>query len=129
MQLPPLFVGIHLATVLPAAVLGTVVLFMKKGTAVHRTLGKVYMALMAFTGLWTLLLPAYIGPRLWNHFGLLHLLSLLTLWTVPTALKAARKGNIRGHKSAMLQLYIGGILIAGSFALFAPGRYLHEFLF
>ncbi len=126
---PPILVSIHLLTILPAALLGTGLLFWRKGTALHRGVGKVYMGLMFFTGLWTLLLPAYVGPRFWNHFGLLHLLSLLTLWSVPTALRAARRGDIKGHRSAMLQLYIGGILIAGSFALFAPGRYLHSLLF
>jgi uncharacterized membrane protein len=26
----------------------------------------------------------------------------------------------------MIKLYIGGIIIAGSFAILAPGRYLHN---
>lgn len=127
--MPPFLVTVHLMTVLPAAVLGAYVLLVRKGGPHHRTLGKIYMVLMAFTAVWTLFMPAFVGPRLFNHFGFLHLLSLLTAWTVPTALRAARRGDVRGHKSAMLQLYLGGVLIAGSFAVFVPGRYLHSVLF
>ncbi len=34
----------------------------------------------------------------------------------------------RGHRRAMLGVYIGGILIAGSLA-FAPGRIMHSVVF
>ncbi|MGA1363816.1 MAG: DUF2306 domain-containing protein [Schleiferiaceae bacterium] len=127
--MPPLPVLIHLATILPAAVLGTYLLLARKGSPIHRQLGKAYMTLMGFTAVWTLFLPAEFGPRLWNHFGMLHLLSVLTAWTVPTAWRAARRGDIRGHRSAMIQLYVGGILIAGAFAVLGQGRYLNQLLF
>lgn len=127
--MPPLPVFIHLATILPAAALGTYLLLARKGTPIHRQLGKAYMILMGFTAVWTLFLPAEFGPRLWNHFGLLHLLSVLTAWTVPTAWRAARRGDIRGHRSAMIQLYVGGILIAGAFAVLGQGRYLNQIFF
>ena len=127
--MPPLPVLIHLATILPAAALGTYLLLTRKGSPIHRQLGKAYMTLMGFTAVWTLFLPAEFGPRLWNHFGMLHLLSVLTAWTVPTAWRAARRGDIRGHRSAMIQLYVGGILIAGAFAVLGQGRYLNQILF
>jgi uncharacterized membrane protein len=123
--MPPLPVLIHLVTVLPAAALGTYLLLARKGSPTHRQLGKAYMILMGFTSVWTLFLPAEFGPRLWNHFGMLHLLSVLTAWTVPTAWRAARRGDIRGHRSAMVQLYVGGILVAGTFAVLGQGRYLN----
>jgi uncharacterized membrane protein len=47
---------------------------------------------------------------------------------VPAAYIHARRGNIAKHRSAMIGLYVGGILIAGSFA-FMPGRLLHSWLF
>lgn len=127
--MPPLPVFIHLVTVLPAAVLGAYLMLARKGSTVHRRLGKAYMVLMGFTALWTLLLPAEFGPRLWNHFGLLHLLSVLTAWTVPTAWRAAKRGDVRGHRNAMIQLYLGGILIAGTFAVLGQGRYLNLLFF
>jgi uncharacterized membrane protein len=48
---------------------------------------------------------------------------LIHLVTVLPA--AARRGDIRGHRSAMIQLYVGGILVAGTFAVLGQGRYLN----
>ena len=58
----------------------------------------------------------------------IHLLSLLTIWTVPAALIAAKSGQIKVHRQNMIGLYFGGLLLAGAFA-FAPGRLLHDWLF
>lgn len=91
-------------------------------------LGKIYMSLMFITAIITIFLPAAVGPTLLGHFGWIHLFTILTLWTVPTALIAVRKGNIKAHKRKMLLLYFGAIMIAGGFTL-VPGRYLHEVFF
>ena len=79
---------------------------------------------MLVTALITLFIPAEVGPRFLNHFGYIHALSVLVLWTVPSAYFAARAGRIRSHRANMISLYVGGLLIAGGFA-FAPGRLLH----
>ena len=118
----------HLATIVPAFLIGTFQLFMTKGTPRHKLLGKVYMVLMLITATITLFMPALVGPQVVGHFGYIHLFSLLVFYSVPTAYVNARRGNIKAHKSAMIGLYIGGILIAGSFA-FMPGRLLHSWLF
>ena len=81
------------------------------------------MALMLFTALATLYMSAEVGPRVLNHFGLIHLLSLLVLYCVPVAYFAARRGNIKTHAGNMTGLYIGGILVAGGLTLL-PGRLL-----
>lgn len=115
-------------TVLPCIILGAYGLLGKKGTQTHRTLGKLYMVLMLFTAVITLLMPAVVGPQFLNHFGWIHLFSILTLWTVPTAYTAIRKGNVKAPQRKMVLLYVGAILIAGGFTL-SPGRYLHELFF
>jgi uncharacterized membrane protein len=119
---------LHLATVIPAFFIGAMQLIRYKGTPSHRLLGKVYMVLMLATAFITLAMPAHVGPRILNHFGFIHIFSLLALTNVPIAYVAARRGNIRAHRGAMIALYVGGILIAGAFA-FSPGRMLHEWLF
>lgn len=119
---------LHLATIVPAFALGALQLFRRKGTSSHKLLGKTYMILMLATALITLAMPAKVGPQFLNHFGFIHIFSLLGLISVPVAYFAARRGNIRTHQVAMISLYVGGILIAGAFAL-APGRMLHEWLF
>jgi uncharacterized membrane protein len=119
---------LHLATVVPAFAIGALQLLRRKGTPVHRFLGKIYMLSMLATAFITLLMPAEVGPRFLGHFGFIHGFSLLALVSVPFAYLAVRRGNIRAHRAAMIWLYVGGILIAGTFA-FSPGRMLHEWLF
>ena len=119
---------LHLATVAPAAMLGTYLIFWAKGTANHRLLGKIYMTLMLVTALASLFIPATVGPQFFGHFGWIHLLSLLVLVSVPRAYYAARNHNVISHKFAMAGVYFGGILVAGVFTL-APGRYLNQLFF
>jgi uncharacterized membrane protein len=118
----------HLITVIPCVFLGGYLLLVRKGTAIHRLLGKIYMVLMMITAFITLFMPAAVGSRLFNHFGWIHLFTVLTLWTVPTAYLAVRKGNIKAHKRKMMLLYFGALVIAGGFT-FVPGRYMHELFF
>jgi uncharacterized membrane protein len=120
---------IHLALILPCIVLGAYLLLATKGNAIHKCLGRIYMALMFSTAILTLFIPAQVGQMLWNHFGVLHLLSFLTLYTVPIAIYAARSGDIKRHRRAMWILYVGGILIAGSFAILGEGRFLNGVVF
>jgi len=121
-------VYVHLATVLPAFLIGTYLLLNRKGTPRHKALGRIYLPLMIATGIATLLMPAEVGPRFLGHFGFIHLFSLLTLYSAPAAFIYARRGNITAHRGNMIGLYIGGLLIAGSFALM-PGRMLNDLLF
>ncbi|EIT71740.1 MULTISPECIES: DUF2306 domain-containing protein [Hydrocarboniphaga] len=120
---------IHLTTVVPAFALGSWLMLRPKGTPPHRALGKAYLLLMFATGWLTLLMPALLGPKLMNHFGLIHLFSLLAIVAPPRALFAARRGDIATHRRAMIGLYVGGLLIAGFFAFAVPGRLLHRLLF
>ena len=119
---------LHLGSLSPAFVIGTYLLLNRKGTPVHRFLGKIYMGLMLFTAFITLFMEALVGPKFLNHFGFLHLLSLFVLYTVPTAYRAIRVGNIKLHKRKMVGLYVGALLVAGAFTL-SPGRLIHTWLF
>jgi len=118
----------HLITVVPCVFLGAYLLLAEKGGKNHRLLGKVYMILMLVTAIITLFMKAKVGTQFLNHFGWIHLFSLLTIYAVPTAYWAVRKGKIKRHKWAMIQLYIGAIMITGFFT-FSPGRFLHGVFF
>jgi uncharacterized membrane protein len=118
----------HLATVLPAFVIGTWLMFSRKGSAMHRAWGKAYLVLMAITAAISLFMPAVVGPQFLGHFGFIHLFSLGVLYSVPTAWHSARTHQIKAHRNSMIGVYVGGLLIAGSFALM-PGRLLHRLLF
>lgn len=119
---------LHLATVVPCFVIGTVLLLIKKGTAIHKNMGRVYMVLMLFTATVTLFMPAQVGPKILNHFGWIHSFSFLTLYTIPAAYFAIKRGDVKSHKRAMVLLYFGAIIIAGGFT-FVPGRYLYQLFF
>jgi uncharacterized membrane protein len=118
----PVAIQIHLATVLPAFGIGTwQIFFSTKGSRLHRVLGFTYLGLMTITA------AAAFFIRSIGHGALtpIHLFVPLTLWGVFSALWYAHRGNIVGHRWAMLGLYFGGILFAGGLA-FLPGRIMHR---
>ena len=123
-----IFLYTHLITVLIAFPIGGWLLLNRKGTKAHRYLGKPYMVLMLITGFASLAMPAALGPTLFGHFGFIHLFSVLVLFSVPAAIMAIKRGDIAAHRGHMVGLYVGGILIAGTFA-FMPGRLMHQVLF
>lgn len=118
----------HLLTVVPCFVIGTMLLLIKKGTKIHVNFGRIYMILMLVTATITLFMKAEVGPKMLNHFGWIHLFSFLTIYTIPTAYLAIKKGNVKAHKRKMILLYFGAIIIAGGFT-FVPGRYLYKVFF
>ncbi len=121
----PLAVKLHLATVLPAFVIGTwLIFFSTKGAPRHRLFGAVYLGLMTVTAVTTFFIRS-IGA---GQLSLIHLFIPLTLFGVFGALWNVRRGNIAGHRNAMLGLYFGGILIAGGLTLL-PGRIMHAVVF
>ncbi len=118
----------HLATVVPCFFIGAILLWIKKGTNFHKIVGRIYMVLMMVTATVTLFMPAQVGPQFFNHFGYIHGFSFLTIYTVPTAYTAIKRGDVVTHKRKMIALYFGAIIIAGGFT-FVPGRYLHTLFF
>jgi uncharacterized membrane protein len=108
--------------------MGSALFLMKKGTTLHKAMGKVYLVLMVLTGITTLFMQAQVGPRLFDHFGWIHSFSVLTLYSAPRAYFAIRKGQVKAHQYSMIGLYVGGIVIAGTLT-FLPGRFLHEVFF
>ena len=121
-------VYLHLGTIFPAFLIGTYLLVRRKGTATHKLLGKIYMVLMLATALITLFMPAQVGPSFAEHFGFIHLLSVFVMYSVTAAFLAVRRGDVKSHRVQMIGLYVGGILVAGTFALM-PGRLLHDWFF
>jgi uncharacterized membrane protein len=118
----PLAIKIHLATVIPAFAIGTwLIFFSTKGAPWHRALGAIYLTLMTVTAIAAFFIRS-VNP---GHLTLIHLFIPLTLFGVFGALWNVRRGNIKGHRNAMLGLYLGGILLAGAFTLL-PGRLLHQ---
>ncbi|MBY0337056.1 MAG: hypothetical protein K2X11_10605 [Acetobacteraceae bacterium] len=112
----------HLGASLVALGAIIAVMALPKGRDAHRLLGRV-----AAAGLMAAAISSFwITSR--GHWSWIHLLSLTTAINLPFAVLAARRGRIAAHKRAMLA-NAGGLVVAGLFAVFAPGRYLHAVLF
>ncbi len=121
----PLAVQIHVAAVLPAAVLGAYILLDRKGTPRHRLFGKIWMVLMVVTSLSSFFIH---GINLFYGFSPIHLLSVFVLVGAWRTISAARAHNIRAHKASVIGMYLGGIVGAGLFTLI-PGRIMNAVVF
>ena len=105
----------HAACAAVSLASGTVVLMLPKGTPWHRLLGRVFFFAMMLTALSSFALPFLPHGRL----GSIHLLSALTLTTLPTGILHRRRGNLAAHAKVMIMNYLG-LLIAFGFALAPP---------
>ncbi len=113
---------IHVGTVIPALFLGAPILLMKKGTSLHKALGRIWATLMMTTAISSFWLTGLIGG-----IGPIHIFSIVTIFSIPWAIYNARIGNLLAHQRAMTGPYIG-LFIAGLFS-FLPGRLMGNLVF
>ncbi|EQC29395.1 hypothetical protein SDRG_12858 [Saprolegnia diclina VS20] len=115
--------ALHLAAVVPASVLGAIVLATKKGTKRHVLLGRVWTASMVATCLTsfgvTELLPS-------GSFSPVHALSVLTLASLGKGIQAIRQRNVKLHKKCMLGSMFG--LVAAGVATLLPERRINAWV-
>lgn len=121
----PLAIQIHVAAVVLAAIIGLVIFLRRKGTKLHRALGRVWIVLMIATAISSFFIHQI---NLVGGFSPIHLLSILVLLGCARAVAAARMGQIGIHRKTIARVYLGGILGAGFFA-FMPGRIMNEVAF
>ena len=115
----------HAFAAMTAFGLGVVQLAAPKGTLPHRTIGWIWVALMAVIALSSFFIHEIkmVGP-----FSPIHLLSIFTLVMLPLAVLHARRHNVKQHRGAMIGIFIGALLVAGAFT-FVPGRIMHAVAF
>lgn len=114
---------IHVAAVLPTIPLGGWLLLARKGTALHKSLGKLWMGLMIVTALSALFIQTS------GHFSWIHLFVPITLHAAWKVIDTARKGDLKAHKTHLVRTYLTALLIPGIFAFAVPGRLMHVLLF
>ncbi|HLW91137.1 MAG TPA: DUF2306 domain-containing protein [Roseiarcus sp.] len=119
----PAHIIIHASLATAALIIGAAVLFLRKGTPLHKALGRIWAALMMATAALSFAITS-LNP---GHFSAIHILSIVTLITIPYAVWRRRMGDIRAHATAMVANYCG-LFVAGAFTL-APGRILHAVIF
>ena len=120
----PIAIQIHLLSILLVIALTFVQLFGKKGTGAHRIIGWTWVILMLIAAISSF----FIQTINKDGFSLIHLLSVLTLISLPQIVYFARKGDVKRHQRTVLSLIIGGLLIAGIFT-FTPGRLMWRLFF
>ena len=119
----PAIVQIHTAAAFLALAFALPQLARRKAGGAHRLLGWGFVLAMAATAVSSI----WITGLRHGQFSLIHVLSVVTLLTLPLAVLARRQSDLRRHKRAMLGL-VGGLVGAGLFTLL-PGRILHHALF
>jgi uncharacterized membrane protein len=120
-----LTIRIHAFAAIGAFALGTLQLASVKGTLQHRAVGAVWVLLML-----TVCVSAFFihQLRIWGPWSPIHLLAIFTLAMLPIAVWRAHTHAVAQHRSAMLGLFFGALVIAGLFTAL-PGRIMHAVLF
>jgi uncharacterized membrane protein len=119
-QWTPLVIA-HTFAATSALVIGCILLFKRKGTFSHRTLGWVWVVLMTFVAL------VSFGIKR-ESFSWIHGLSVLTLFMLFVGIRLARMHNVGQHAMTMKGIYVGALLVTGLFTLL-PSRLLGHALF
>ena len=117
--LPP--IPLHAIAAMSAFVLGAVQLAAPKGTLPHRTLGWIWVLLMAVVAVSSFWIHRInlLGP--WSP---IHLLSIFTLVMLPLGVWRAHRHDVNAHRWTMIGIFTGALVIAGLFT-FVPGRSMH----
>jgi len=114
---------IHVSTVIPAIPLGGWLMLARKGNALHKRLGKVWMVLMLATAISAIFIQTGGG------FSFIHLFVPITLHGIWKAISTARAGNIAAHKGHLVGMYLGALMIPGVLAFMLPGRLMNVLVF
>jgi len=130
MSLAPLLqaapaIPLHAFAAMAALVLGLVQFAAPKGTLPHRTIGWIWVALMAVVAASSFWIHQI---RLVGPFSPIHLLSIFTLVMLPLAVWRAHTHRVADHRRIMIMTFIGALVIAGLFTL-VPGRIMHRVIF
>lgn len=108
-----------------AIVVGAIQFASKKGSALHKTLGYIWVIAMIVICLSSFGIKAVMPNGIFLGFSPIHLLSIWVLFQLARGIYFARKHEIARHRKCMVYTYFGGLLIAGIFTLM-PGRFLYK---
>ncbi|WP_445215398.1 DUF2306 domain-containing protein [Bradyrhizobium sp. Pa8] len=118
-------IPLHAFAAMAAFVLGLVQFAAPKGTLPHRTIGWIWVGLMAVVAASSFWIHQI---RLVGPFSPIHLLSIFTLVMLPLAVWRAHTHRVADHRRIMIMTFVGALVIAGLFTLM-PGRIMHAVVF
>ncbi|MBP7651614.1 MAG: DUF2306 domain-containing protein [Phenylobacterium sp.] len=120
----PLVIQLHLAAAALALVIGAMLMLMRKGVTFHRRAGWVWVGAMSIVAGSSIFITGVNG----DHWSFIHMISGWTLITLPLAVIAARRHNVKQHRRFMMGMFYGGLIIAGGLT-FIPGRTMWNVFF
>jgi uncharacterized membrane protein len=116
---------VHIGSALISLGLGPFILWRRKGDTPHKVLGYIWVAAMITTCGSSFFMKSF-APML-GQFGPIHVLSVWTLYSIPSAIVSARAGNIEKHQGQMKGVYYG--LVFAGLMTFIPGRTMFALFF
>ena len=117
-------IPLHAIMAIVAVILGGIQLSMKKGGAIHKLLGRIWVGIMLIVAITSFFIHEI---KLWGAYSPIHLLSLWTIFSLGLGIYFVRVGNIKRHKQVMIALYFFALILTGFFTLY-PGRIMHQIL-
>lgn len=118
-------IQIHALAAMTAFALGLVQFAMPKGGRRHRVVGWTWVCVMAVTAVTSFWIHEI---RVIGSWSPIHILSVITLISLPGVVHAVRLGNVARHRIIVTSLFVFALLMAGGFTLL-PGRLMHTVLF
>jgi uncharacterized membrane protein len=118
-------IPLHAFAAMAAFGLGLVQFAAPKGTLPHRTIGWIWVGLMAMVAISSFWIHRI---RLLGPWSPIHLLSIFTLIVLPLAVWLAHHHDVTNHRRIMIFIFAGALVIAGLFTL-VPGRIMHSVVF
>jgi uncharacterized membrane protein len=130
MSLAPLLnaapaIPLHAFAAMAAFVLGIVQFAAPKGTLPHRSIGWIWVLLIASVAISSFWIHQI---RLLGPWSPIHLLSIFTLTMLPFGVWMAHRHRVINHRRIMISIFTGALVIAGLFTLL-PGRIMHAVVF
>jgi uncharacterized membrane protein len=113
---------IHVAAVLPTIPLGGWLLLARKGTKLHKQLGKGWLVLMLITA------TSAIFIQTSGSFSWIHLFVPMTFHAAWKVMATARRGDIQAHKRHLVFTYLTALMLPGLAAFLIPGRMMNVML-
>src|SRR5664279_2919194 len=113
MSLAPLLdaapaIPLHAFAALAAFVLGLVQFAAPKGTLPHRTIGWIWVVLVAVVAVSSFWIHQI---RLFGPWSPIHLLSIFTLLMLPLAVLRAHTHRVTDHRRIMIMIFSGALVI------------------
>ena len=114
-------IPVHAMVAMAAIIIGGLQLYLKKGTSLHKFMGRVWVGLMLIVSLTSFFIHEL---NLWGKYSPIHLLSIWVIICVVLGIYFARIENIKRHKIFMVYTYWLALILTGFFT-FYPGRVMN----